>query len=146
VGKRQNSINVPFLVGALFAAVGLVFCGVSANSFLSSRSFFAKALEADGVVVGLTEIIYEDNDDRESILYAPEVVFSTADGEEVTFTSGVGSSPPNYRIGQQVKVFYEPTEPQNAKVDSWLERWFDAAVNDRPAADAQIASAQTAIV
>jgi hypothetical protein len=55
--------------------------------------------------------------------YAPVVDFRTAEGRTVRFTHGVGSIPPDYEIGAEVKVFYDPTDVQNARVVSWTRLW-----------------------
>lgn len=53
----------------------------------------------------------------------PLVEFFPLPGERVTFTGEVCSRP-GYAKGDIVELFYDPLEPQNAHIDSFLQNWF----------------------
>jgi hypothetical protein len=56
--------------------------------------------------------------------YVPVVDFQTRDGQAVRFTDGIGTFPPEYEVGAQVNVLYDPSDVQNARVTSWKRIWF----------------------
>jgi hypothetical protein len=45
------------------------------------------------------------------------------EGQTVRFTDGVGTVPPDYEIGAEVKVLYDPDDARNAQVVSWKRLW-----------------------
>ena len=51
------------------------------------------------------------------------VTFYPRQGERVTFSSQVCSRP-GYDVGDSVELFYDPSEPQNAHIDSFVQNWF----------------------
>jgi hypothetical protein len=55
--------------------------------------------------------------------YVPVVDFQTADGKAVRFTDGIGSVPPDYEVGTEVQVLYEPDDVRSARVVSWKRLW-----------------------
>lgn len=60
-------------------------------------------------------------------VYSPVVEF-TANGRPVRFEGGNASSPPAYRVGQEVKVLYNPQDPDDASIDSFYELWLVPAI------------------
>ncbi|MHC2258199.1 hypothetical protein ACVILK_007891 [Bradyrhizobium embrapense] len=46
----------------------------------------------------------------------PQIRFQTAEGQEVTFISQVGSSVALWPIGCQTRITYDPSDPQNADI------------------------------
>jgi hypothetical protein len=55
--------------------------------------------------------------------YAPVVDFRTMEGKTVRFTDGVGTIPPDYEIGAEVRVLNDPDDVHNAQVVSWKRLW-----------------------
>lgn len=39
------------------------------------------------------------------------------------FQSDVSSSPPAWRVGEAVKVLFDPNDPSQAVIDSFMARW-----------------------
>ena len=58
--------------------------------------------------------------------YYPLVEFSTGNGTVIRFTNAVHSS--SWGDGDSVPVAYDPTNPQNASVDSFAGRWLPAGL------------------
>lgn len=54
----------------------------------------------------------------------PRVVFVDNDGREHVVDGTVSSEPPSYEIGEKVGVLYDPARPDEAIIDSFLERYF----------------------
>lgn len=108
----QRTLNILMLV---FGLIGAVLLSVSGYLFLADRSYVAGALRADGVVV---ELVYGSGRGAR-----PRVEF-TVDGRTVDFVGSVSSSPPAFSVGERVVVLYPPGRPEQAFVDSFLERHF----------------------
>jgi hypothetical protein len=96
-------------LGLLAVAVALV---------IDTRHDIATAARADGIV---TDLIVDRDSDGET--YHPHVRFVTAKGEPVEFTSSVGSNPAGFDIGEHVTILYDPSDPQGARIDSFVQLW-----------------------
>jgi hypothetical protein len=55
--------------------------------------------------------------------FVPVVDFQTLEGETVRFTDGIGSIPPDYEVGSEVRVLYDPDDIHSARVVSWKRLW-----------------------
>jgi hypothetical protein len=53
----------------------------------------------------------------------PQFVFHTADNQEVTLNSKDGSTGQPYTDNQAVPILYDPSNPRNAQLDSFLHLW-----------------------
>ena len=105
-------VGAGLLVGAFFA-------------FNSTRTFLVDAVEAQGSVISM---IRSRSSSDSSYTYRPVVRFITRNGERVEFTSGIGSSPPAYSVGEKVTVLYSPRRPNRAKINSFFELWGISAI------------------
>ena len=56
--------------------------------------------------------------------YYPVLRFTTAQGRKSIFTDGEGSFPTVYEVGEVVEVLYDPNDPADATIKSWLSIWF----------------------
>lgn len=111
-------MNVISIVKYVFTLVGLGLVIGSVYSYSHTRSFLAEASTGKGEVV---ELVRSNSGDSDT--YRPRVVFTTASGEEITFTSTSGSNPPSYSRGEQVDVFYLESQPNKAKVSGFFSLW-----------------------
>jgi hypothetical protein len=108
--------RIAVLVGVLgFAAVGWW----GAQRIMQ----FAGAVETTGRVVAFdTRDDIDSRGDPVRYLY-PQVRFTTAGGQAVTFRGDGGSTDQGYAIGAVVRVMYQPEHPEQAEIDDWLDRW-----------------------
>ena len=70
----------------------------------------------------VTEIHREqlwDQDDGYRWMCAPRIRFKARDGSEITFQDEVWSSGPSHKIGEKVKVLYDPYNPGSATLTGW---------------------------
>jgi hypothetical protein len=102
---------------AFFLGLGLL--AVAVALVIDTRHDIATAARADGIV---TDLIVDRDSDGET--YHPHVRFVTAKGEPVEFTSSVGSNPAGFDIGEHVTILYDPSDPQGARIDSFVQLWF----------------------
>jgi len=99
------------------AALGLL--AGSFYSFFSTRAFVASAVSASGGVIELEEGTGAEGRDT----YAPRVRFQTEDGKTYEFTSHVTSDRGTYHIGEDVQVLFNPQDPSDARIRTFLQVW-----------------------
>ncbi len=101
-----------------FGAIGLGFLAVAAFFSITTQLFISQASVADGTVIWAAS---PDSVRRSSAL----IRFTTSDGRIVEFNSPVQSNPPEFQLGQPVRVYYNLADPQSsARPDSLLSLWF----------------------
>jgi len=49
--------------------------------------------------------------------YQAIVRFTDQQGQTVTYADKFGFNPPSFRVGQKVRIFYDPQKPQHAMID-----------------------------
>jgi hypothetical protein len=112
VRKRRSARAI---LAVVFTSIGLAFglaAGISAAVVAESTS---ADRYAEGTVVDLSD---------EGKGYRPVVEFVQPDSAPVRFTGGVGSNPPAFRVGEHVRVRYNPDNPQDAAIDQYWQIWF----------------------
>jgi len=102
----------------LLLIIGISLIIGSIYSIQNTNKFLSLASTTIGNVVG-----FDRNDSGDSITYSPVVEFVTESGESIEFVSSVGSSDPNYSRGENVKIYYLPFSPNEAKIDGVFELW-----------------------
>jgi Protein of unknown function (DUF3592) len=101
--------------------IGLLLFVAAAWSVWSTKSWLARTLEVEGVVVEMVRM--RDSDDT-GYVFSPIVRFETADGGTHEFQSRLRTYPPAYRTGEVVSVVYDPAVPDAAMIRSLLSLWF----------------------
>jgi len=115
----------PELVPLFFCALALFFVAYGLRTLIQARRFAATASHATGTVVDTTTA-WVDPDGRDpsdttgAWLRFPVVRYQTASGQTVTFRSRTGTQPSPYKVGQQVPVLYNPADPRDARIDTFV--------------------------
>lgn len=97
--------------------LGVVIAGLllgSLNSFLQAILFIRTAHKVQGKVIRLAEKSVKGG----GYDFFPVFLFTTSTGEEVTVTQTTNI--PRLKTGAVVEVLYQPQNPKNAKVNSWV--------------------------
>ncbi len=130
----------PEIIPAIFCAVGLIFVALGVIMLVRARRFARRAVRTTGDVVDLARrwsnpggpgnLDSLGNSDSlgntgglgstGSYLYFPVVRFATADGQAVQFQSSTGTSWRSRRVGQTVPVLYNPANPRDARIDTFM--------------------------
>ena len=100
--------------GFIIFCVGLLFLVPALLQFVPMYLYVQKAEFAKGIVSGSVP-----NQDK---LSAPKIRFSTPSGGRFEFTSNVYSKH-QYQTGDLLTVFYDKSNPSNAKVYQWSDIW-----------------------
>jgi hypothetical protein len=121
--------DLSWIAGVLCSGMGLTFVACGLWFFHRTCTFLATAATAWGEVIDLeTRRAYGRQGKRSYVysIYHPVVRFPLPDGEMVQFTSQIGSTPPEFQVGQSVKVLYHPAQPQSARIQGFWELWGQA--------------------
>lgn len=116
-----------FLLGSVFGLIGL---GVLAGGVYAQRSaaaFDAAAVRTTAVVVDF-ETRRSSGSKSTTTTYAPMFEFSDREGTKRRVASATSSSGQEHRIGQRVEVLYLPSAPEQARLDTWAERWLAVTI------------------
>ncbi|GAB3704954.1 hypothetical protein GCM10027592_36870 [Spirosoma flavus] len=93
-------------------------------TFQQTWTWIARSYTVTGEVIDYeSQTKYDDEKNRTTTYYHPTVHFHTQAGQDVTFTSSVGSSKRSHSIGEQVGVRYLPSDPEDAQVDEFMNLW-----------------------
>jgi hypothetical protein len=113
-------------IQAALAVVGIACLTWSVISYFRITKFLQRCTETRGEVIRLERT--RGSGGFASYDYAPVFCFQTASGESITVTSDVASSPPGFAEGQSVRVRYDPTNPSDAKIHTFLQTWGDFVI------------------
>lgn len=136
----------------IFLSLGSAFLYFTYLACIDNIRFLRKAIVTQGQVVRFEEKMDTDSDNNRVKMYYPIVSFQAGDserfefqsllgagqengkiiqetnGKRLTFESALGSGSPAYKIGQTIKVAYDPARPEAARIYAFTELWFGAFV------------------
>lgn len=112
-------MTVSFQLGLLMTAIGLVPASLAGLIFLHRLRFLRTACMTFGVVEQVTLLHLVDGH-----AYQPKITFTTQAGGKVQLASVGMSNPPRFRVGQEVPVVYDPSDPHRARIQSLASLWF----------------------
>jgi hypothetical protein len=110
------------LIGGIFLVFGVTFGGLTLYFVRDTQAFVERGVAVRGEVVDL-DWARSISGASGSGVYHPIVKYTTTAGEQRTFRSTSGSSPPSYRVGEAVDVLYDRTNPADARIASFWSRW-----------------------
>jgi hypothetical protein len=106
-------------VGA-FAVGSLVLLAIAIGSTAQRAALIVSGSRADGTVVAARQV---GRIKGGAAVYAPVLQFNARDGRTYVVTSDVSGPESAYRIGQHLRVLYEPDHPDGARVDAFAPLW-----------------------
>ncbi len=126
--KHRKEMKIVGALTALFCLIGIVLVVLGFRDYAKTRSFVSVAASTSGEVTGFEKWEPEvSTSERDSILYAV-VVFETGEGREVRFQGPSQDGLAKYEEGDKVDVLYDPENPEDARIDSFLGLWFGATM------------------
>lgn len=106
------------LIGFIFGGIGLLQIVIALVFGISTALAISSSTTANGVVI-------DGGDTSSGRKVTALIEFTAASGQTVRFRSAIASNPPEFQTGQQVKVYYKPSDPAGtAMVDSLVSLWF----------------------
>lgn len=126
---RISAINRAFGVVGLLAGLAVLLGG----AYLMHRShldeflgLITKSQSAEGVVIENRPIEVHPSSTSRTLPYTTYqaiVTFTGPDGQSITLPDPIAFNPPSFRVGQRVRVFYDPKNPQHAMIDRGLKNF-----------------------
>ncbi|MEQ8928037.1 MAG: DUF3592 domain-containing protein [Fulvivirga sp.] len=125
--RAMKDSKVSKWVGGIFLFFGLIMLGVAVYIFYSNYKFAEKAVPVMGKVIGHDTYYSTDDDGNRSLMYSSIFEYAYS-GETYTHTSDVGSSSPDYEIGEEAEILIDPEFPGKALVNTFWDRWFSIVI------------------
>lgn len=109
----------------MIGLTGIVILVVAAALTVRTLLFLHTSVATKGTVIS-NVLVAQSRDDGEQVTtnFAPKFSFIAADGKTYTVVSVNASSPPEFAEGEQVRVLYNPLNPNSARIDSFWQLWF----------------------
>ena len=114
------------IIHAAVAVTGVGCLIWSVIAYFRISAFVRRSIAARGEVIALERTAGSGR--WATYDYAPVFRFETANGESVTVTSDISSSPPSFTEGEAVSVLYDPSKPSDAKIHTFLQTWGGCAI------------------
>ena len=122
--KELESIRkVPIekIILSVFGGIGALMLLIAAIAAYSNVAKTHRELSAPAAIVDITKRLEYDPQDTNRVigeLYYPIVEFTAKDGKRRKVQMTEGSSQPEYEVGNEVSVLYEPNNPASARIKS----------------------------
>lgn len=121
---QANEPGVGLVRGFVGGLVGLVFLGVGAMllrwavaSYVEKQTIASRARQTTGQVVALSR----HGHGNKGPTYAPVVRYQV--GNRTYQLEGLATSPAAYRVGQTLRVQYDPARPAAGQLRSFVDQW-----------------------
>lgn len=109
-----------FQTGCLVIFINLVFIALLAGG--GYLTYYNYQLRTGGAQTIGTVIRLDESSSDGSTTYSPVFQYQV-NGQTYEFESQNSSSPPTHRVGDQDTIYYDPTNPEKAQIDSFMDMW-----------------------
>ncbi|HXY24963.1 MAG TPA: DUF3592 domain-containing protein [Candidatus Acidoferrum sp.] len=106
------------LFRAVFLAIGILLLCFGISTTASRVSFKRTAATTTGRVIRL-----QPGSSRHGTVYYPVVQFVTPDEQKITVKGSNGSRPAAFHVDDPVEVLYDPDDPHQAYINTFMEFW-----------------------
>lgn len=111
-----------YLMSLLPVIVGFLLFSMAVIMYIRIRLFINTAQEVKGTVV---EMVYRRKSTKRSGGgYLPVYQFRTVDGKKITAKDSLSRNPPQFQVGQEIDVLYNPENPHHARINKWVNLYF----------------------
>lgn len=115
---KSSKVNTIMGVIFLIDAIGMLTGGYF--TYRNTEHFLSVAKSVTGIVISMEK---HTDSDSSSVSYSPVIEFIPDSEQSVIFSSSSSSSDPDYLIGDEVAVLYDPADPEKARINSEFEIW-----------------------
>lgn len=113
------------ILGLFFFIIGAGLLGYAVYWYTDRTSSMDEYVLAQGMVTAMKE---QEDSEGSGYVYAPIVIYKAGDGMEYTYHSGHFSYPPAYDKGDKIEIYYNRTDPEDAFINSFMEKWFTGLI------------------
>jgi hypothetical protein len=100
--------------------VGPILMGFGILWTVQTLVFLHHATQTEGSIVALTPYKGADNSIESAAIYQ----FYSSNGTRHTRQSSLRSNPPDFAVGDQVGILYRLDNPEDARIDTFMQLWF----------------------
>lgn len=104
--------NELYLVLAVNGVISFTMLAIGIISYIRTKKFLASAVETKGSVIGN---VFKGSAEGGGSMYSPKIQFTDRMGKQFEFTENWSSNRPDFKIGDEVIVLYDPARPQKAR-------------------------------
>jgi hypothetical protein len=123
---RMQATSAARVVGLVLRLIlfvgGGLFLGRAAYGALSTASLLHESIAVDGRIVWVEQMHKARHN---GLTYAPVFRFPLENGQPYTVESQVHANPPEFKVGDRVKVYYRRDHPEWAVIKSLGQLWMD---------------------
>jgi len=108
----------------ILTGIGFFLLAWAAFAYAQTAYFVSRAQETTGTIVAL---VLSTDPDNNANFYCPEVSYVTQSGQTVHFDANVCSTASTYKVGDELELYYNPANPQEAQIKSFGAQYLVAA-------------------
>jgi len=115
----------------IFILLSLIPIGIIGGGLywaVNKKAIFEKYKPTKGIIVSLNEEKLFDNIYKDRNLSYPTIQYHDDKGESYTFELKTGSESYKEMLGQEVDLLYNPKNPEDVMVDSFMSKWLGPVV------------------
>jgi len=117
----RKPFSLPSRLGCwLFLAAGCCLLVAGLVSAIDTARFLRRSTSAAGTIVRMR---IGHHSDTGSADYAPVFSFTASNGRGYSVESHNFSNPPEFSVGQNIKVLYDRDHPEHARIDTHWQIW-----------------------
>lgn len=111
-----------FLLSLVPVGVGFLLFSMAVIMYVRIRLFIKTAQAVKGTVI---EMVYRrKSTSNRGGGYLAIYQFRTIDGKKIKAKDSLSRNPPQFQVGQEIDVLYNPENPHNARINKWLNLYF----------------------
>lgn len=114
--KRRILPLIFMFAGACTVCVGIYI-------YSNTLAFLGRSKAATGTVVEIVVSTTDRPGKKARTTQRPLIEFRTENGEPTRFKSELGTKNSSYSVGDTVPVLYDPADPTEARIDSFLTKY-----------------------
>ena len=111
-----------FSIGCITVLGNLFFLGFCLWGLFAAYKSFNLSRDGETTIGIVTSLAESSSGEGGCCVYSPVIEFE-ANGQTYTFEGDNASYPPAYRVGEEVRVIYDPADPSTALINKPSERW-----------------------
>jgi hypothetical protein len=118
------------IIGGGMFLLGSSFFLISLFLIIRKKLKLKRFVQTTGVVTHVEERLgmRQPHGSARSTLYKPTVRFQTADGQITEFTPKTSNNWSNYKVGEQIPVYYDPQKTEKPLFGTPFKMWFGLVV------------------
>lgn len=113
--------------GCLTVLANLFFTGFCVWGVYAALGSYRLETNGETTVGRVIDMLEQDSAESGCCVYVPVIEYQVQ-GAPYSMKGDIASDPPQYKVGEQVSILYDPADPKTAQIDRWSERWLFPAL------------------